>query len=513
MTQQSYRANITAAEFPFLSEFQGRTIIMPQIDQNYSRQANSPKNKDRDIGIPQAYYMHNVVPTDAGLTSVAYQTVAGAPPNTPGNMLEVNVLRDTSENSCYWARNTLGTFNYVLLNLGAGWTQTGALTPPPTGKFDSVAHVNGQTYVYVGGVGCYRYDFGLNNWVAVVLTGLVPAQIDGICASNGYLIAWNSNSVKWSSLTDPTDFTPSLVTGAGGQSIQQAKAAIVYCIPQNNGFVIYTKKNAIGMTYSNNSQYPFNAKEIIGAGGLSDPSLVAADGNSTNHYAYTTNGLQEISLNNSQIAFPQLTDFIAGAQFEDYDEATNTFTVLNLSVPMVKKLTLVANRYLVFSYGVSQLTHALVYDFALARWGKLKITHVDCFEYNFPSSDVVETPKRSIGFINAAGELTIAVISYSTTGSYGTVLLGKYQIERERVIEMQEIHIESVQVGMTIGVKLLTSLDGLNTSSSTPVLAESRTTYRRYNCRASGLNHSIVLTGAFNLNTMVLKFTDAGESR
>lgn len=508
---QSYRANVSAAEFPFLSELQGRNIIVPGIDQNYSRQVNSPKNKDRDISIPQAYYMHNVVPTDAGLTSISYQNLLTAPMDTDNAFTDMYLVRDTSENSALFAVTGTGRC-YACISIGAGWiriTDKAAVA----GRFITIAHVNGQTYIYFGGIGCFKYNFTTNALDAQVLTGLTPANVMGICASNGYMIAWTDTTVLWSSTVDPTDFTPSLVTGAGGGGVQSIKGAIVACLPQNNGFIVYAKRNAVAEIYTGNAQFPFTAKEIIGAGGLSDPSLSAFDGNSTDHFTYTTAGLQQINTSNSQITFPAMTDFIAGSQFEDFNEATNIFTVLQLAIPMKKKLTLVSNRYLVVSYGVSQLTHALVYDFALSRWGKLKITHVDCFEYFYPSTAVVETPRRSIGFLQADGTVQIGIISYDTTGSYGVLILGKYQLDRNRYLDMQEIHLESVRASNILGVKLLTTIDGLNYSVSTPTLAVSLVTYKRYNCRSSGLNHSIVLSGAFHLNSVELKFADGGEVR
>ncbi len=511
MAQQSYRANVTAAEFPFLSEFQGRTIIMPGLDQNYSRQASSTKNKDRDIGIPQAYYMHNMIPTDAGLSSVAYQNLVMPPLDTDETFTDMFKLRDTNENFVFFVNTSSGR-NYVLPSLGVGWLRTTDMAPA-AGKLVTTAHVNGQSYIYFGGVNCYRYDVATNALVLVVLAGLAVADILGICASNGYMIAWDSNSIKWSSLVSPIDFVPSLSTGAGGQGVQIAKASIVVCLPLNNGFIVYTKTNAIAQIYTGNAQYPFSAKEIIGAGGVASPNLVSYDGNSTNHYAYTTAGLQEISLNNSAIMAPAMTDFISGAQFEDYDEASNVFTVIDLAQPMVKKLTVVANRYVVFSYGVTQLTHALMYDIALGRWGKFKITHVDCFEYQYPSSDVVETPRRSIGFLQKTGAIQLAILAYSSTGSYGTVILGKYQLDRNHYLQMQEIHLESVKAGNTLIVKLLTSIDGVNNDTTVPVLASNIGLNRRYNCRATGLNHSIVISGAMNLNSFVLKFSDEGEVR
>ena len=218
-------------------------------------------------------------------------------------------------------------------------------------------------------------------------------------------------------------------------------------------------------------------------------------------------------MQNSTVLFPQVTDFLAGSKFEDFNELTNVFTEINLSTPMQKKLTLVNNRYLVLSYGVNALTHALMYDFALARWGKLKIDHADCFDFTYPSSVVIETPRRSIAMVQPNGAVYATVMAYDTSISYGVVIMGKYQLDRNRYITMQEIHLESIRAGSTVNVSVLTTVDGVNPSTFPTTLARSVGTYRRYHVFASGLNHSIVMSGGFNLHSMELKFADSGGVR
>jgi hypothetical protein len=480
-------------------------------DQNYSRQANSTRNKDRDIGIPQMYYCHNVVPTDAGISSIGYLQLAAPPADTDNTFNDTFTLRDDSDNVAIFNSTTSGR-NYVLPSVGSGWLRT-TDAAPAAGYEVSVAHVNGVSYIFFGKSGCYTYNFGTNTLDPVTLTGLAPANIIGICASSGYLVAWTGNTVFWSSNIDPTDFTPSLVTGAGSQGVQESKGTIVTCLPQNNGFIVYTKKNAVAAQFTNNAQFPFSFREVIGAGGLSSASLVAYDGNSTNHYAYTTAGLQEISMQNSSVIFPQVTDFLAGSQFEDFDETTNLFTQVTLGSPMRKKITLIGNRYLILSYGISTLTHALLYDFALARWGKLKIDHADCFDFTYPSSVVIETPRRSVAMVQANGTVYATVMAYDTSISYGVVVLGKYQMDRNRFITMQEAHLESIRANSTITVSWLTTLDGVNATPSAAVLATSVGTYRRYHSNISGINHSLVVSGGFNLHSLELKFTDGGAVR
>lgn len=511
MPQRSYRANLTAAEYPMLSTLQGRNVIIPDIDQNFSRQLSSPKNKDRDVGIAQPYYMHNVMPTDAGVISVGYNTDVLPPLDTDNTFTDATLIRDSFENVGYFVNTSSGR-NYVFTPASLRWIRTVNISPI-AGGLVTIAHVNGQSYIFFAGAGCYTYDFFFNRMVPVTLTALNISGILGICASSGYLIAWTNTQVYWSSTIDPTDFTPSLNTGAGGGAVQNTKAAITCCLPCNGGFIIYTKRNAVAATYTNNLQYPFNYQENIGAGGLDNPNLAAFEGNSTDIYAYTTNGLQEISINNASIIFPQVTDFLAGEEFEDVNDITLQFTHQYLTAPMKKKVTIVSNRYFIISYGVVSLTHAIVYDLSLQRFGKVKIPHVDCFEFIYPSTAVVDTPRKSIGFMQQDGTVKVLSLSYNTANSFGVMFIGKYQLDRNHYTQIQQIDIESVQVGSNFTVTPYYTLDGYNTNKGTISLAQSVNEHRRYNCRVTGLNHTIAFSGSFQAHCMVIKFNTAGDIR
>ena len=513
MVARTYRANLTAAEYPLLSDLQGRTIILADIDQNYSRQANSARDKDRDLGIPQVYYMHNVVPIDAGLTSVGYQQIQKSPTtvNADYTFGDMFYLRDITENVVY-LNNTASGKNYVFNPINTSWLKTTDKAPVAGGSV-SIAHVNGQSYIYYAGVGCFKYNNYNNTLETVTILGLDPTKIRGICASNGYMIAWSATEVYWSSTISPVDFIPALTTGSGGGGVQLAKGAIVCCLPQNSGFIVYTKKNAVAANYTNNVQYPFSYKEIIGAGGLAAANLVAYDGNSINHVAYTTYGLQSISMQVATNILPAITDFISGSQYEDLDEDTFQLTKISLNSPMAKKITIVSNRYLVISYGITTLTHAIFIDLTLQRWGKLRIPHVDCFEYVYPSSEVIEAPKRSVGFVQTDGSVQVLVQGYNTDNTNGVLLLGKYQLTRNYYTDLQEIHLENVRADTIPKVEVLSTIDGTNAMRKQCRLVANNKNYRRYNVRAVGLNHTIAISGAFQVDSMVLKLDNDGEVR
>jgi len=79
MPQITYRGNLSSKTFPFVAENFGRTIIVPQYDHTYVKHALDPQDPDKDVGIPQLYYCHNVMPHSAGVQSVGYTQLIPGP--------------------------------------------------------------------------------------------------------------------------------------------------------------------------------------------------------------------------------------------------------------------------------------------------------------------------------------------------------------------------------------------------------------------------------------------------
>jgi hypothetical protein len=503
MAQITYRANLSAKSFPFLSQNWGRSVIVPQYDNTFSRQLASQEDTDKDVGLPQVYYCHNVMPQAQGFQSVGYTTLqAGSVLSYPAS--DIFIVRDSSGNAVYLMKDTAGN---IYRQSSGSWVfvqNVGTQTV-------TTAYVAGITYIYVATVGCYKYDFSLNALTAVTLTGLSTATILGITYSAGYLIAWSSNSVAWSSTIDPTDFTPSLTTGAGGGSVESLRGTITCCVAHTLGFIVYSTDNAVAALFTSNAKYPFQFREIVASGGLSSAAQVSFDANSGNHYAYTTSGFQLVSTSQTQTILQEATDFIAGKLFEDYDESTDTFSVTVLTSTLLKQINLVADRYLVVSYGISALTHAVVYDLTDKRWGKLKITHVKCFEYKLPAAGVTEIPRQSIAFLGLDGSIKSVDFSPASTNSSGVICLGKYQFQRARLIQLDEVNVENIQPSATFSAYALSAIDGKNQIKSSLGLLASSGLYRKYGSRAIGINVSLVFKGAFNLVSLVLAFNIHGK--
>lgn len=522
MSQVVYRGNLSSAFFPFISEFQGRTVIVPGPDNNFNRQLQSSADLDKDIGIPQLYYCHNVLPNGNGLQAIGYETKINPASPVISNMRQgFSIRNDAAGLKAYMMVVSDGIYVVADETIGYLAKQTvyydaGVPVSFPvdfSSRQISVAHVGGITYIYVSNLGCLVYNFGSNLFDLTTLTGLTAAAIVGITESNGYLIAVSSNAVAWSSTILATDFIPSLQTGAGGGNVEGIQGNITCASPTSNGFTIFTQSNAVSVLYTGNSRYPFQFSPCTGAGGVASLERVSYEADSGYNYMYSSKGFQVIQSKSAQTIFPDLTDFIAGQYFEDWDEATSSFVYTTLSSPLQKKLVLIAARYLVISYGISSLTHALVYDVVQKRFGKLKLTHVDCFEYELLSENVSDIPKKAIGFLQADGTVKVVNFAVSFTNRTGVCLLGKYQYARSRHLQMQTVELENPTVGGSMSVDLLTSTDGKNTSFTTSgVLLESGRNVAKYGFDSpDGVNHSLLIRGCFNLSTVQLAFNITGR--
>lgn len=528
MSQITYRGNLSARAFPLVAEQFGRTVIVGGQDQNFNRQVVSTEDIDRDRGIPQVYYCHNVMPTAEGLQSVGYVTQTTVNTPTPDTFRFIYNNRSASGLYTQVAHTSDGR-NFIIRPGFTFWIEIAPI-PGDTGIAQvTTANISGQTYFCFEGLGVYYLDTSTLPYVFVnvPLIGLVTADVKGITSASGYLIAWSDTYVGWSSaiahlvVTDPFDFTPSRITGAGGGQIEEARGNITVCVKHYLGFIIYTVNNAIGAIYSGNARFPFNFKEIIGAGGVMDIGLISADSDAGNHYAYTSAGLQLVGMTTCKLVMSEVTDFLAGRYFEDFDDTTKTFVHQILTTSMRKAINMISERYLIISYGVNvvfedlRLTHAIVFDTAQQRFGKFKIDHVASFEFGvtrFEDPENRDAPRTSIGFLQADGTIKTVDLTMGAVTSNGTLLLGKYQYVRARTITLDEINLENVFPASTFSVSNLLSLDGKNTvvMPVTPVLPIVGN-LRTYKCRQTGINHSLLLQGNFFMSSLVLNFHNNGR--
>ena len=508
MAQQIYPMNMQNTVFPLLSEQQTRTIMGASIGQ---APAESVK--------PGVAYMHNVMPTKYGMNSVSYTQVTPgiAYPTLPGTFLtDVRLVFSTDRVRVYVGLTVGGQ----LLRLSPGenyaWTviNTTLFNPPSpfNPDFLTVAAVNGVSYIFYKGYGMFEYTFSSNALLGITVPALSIADVLGVVASNGYLIAYTKDSIAWSSTIDPTDFAPSQVTGAGGGSIAEADGDILFVTSNSLGILVYTFNNVVAGTYTGNALYPFKFKQVDDSKGGLSLKTTAYQANSVNQFVYSKAGLMTISSKKAEVVLPEITDFLSGNKFEDFNETSKLLELTNIpeNEQMNKQIRYISSRYLVVSYGLPStgLTHALVVDTSMGKVGKLKIDHVDVFDY---VGELEDAAKDSMAFLKDTGE--VLKVNFSTvTNSVGVLIMGKLQATLTRNTGLLGVQVENVTLGDDIVVMSSASFDGKSFTNVTGTLISDNTdNIVEYAFRSSAKSHNIILIGSFNLVTLLITYRVEGK--
>lgn len=544
-----FRGNLNAANWPLISSQQGRTVLVGQLDTNASKfNSFGGRDLDRDIGIPQALFMQNVVPTQEGFASVSYSSAIKAAIPAVTHFDRAFSIRDAEGRRGVFV--PAGGAAYVYNAVQAAWYRFNLFVADEIGTTTVVttAFVQGRQFICFQSYGLYEYNFVANTLTNVPMTGLSNTAVTGIAASSGYLLAFGGqDNLYWSSLTNPVDFVTSLVTGAGSGTVLDLRGQQTAYLPITNGFIVYSTANAVQATYTGNLQIPWNMKEIPGSGGVIHAEHVTFEENLHYHYAWTSNGLLKVEKSVAANAYPQVTDFLTSQIFEDFDYAANTLTAEKLTANLSVKLTHVGNRYLIVSYGKTGYTHALIYDETLERWGKLKIEHLDCFPWNSPNlfgvityqmmlaantmyEDLLHTSyadllsqqklvtqaRRDIAFLQKDGTVVLLDFSFAPTDSEGVLILGKFQLARNSDFTLHKVELESTPMtteGSNFEHYWWTSYNGKTLASlqTSPVLVEEAENLRVYEGRVTGINHSLVIKGVFAMCSIQISGIQAGD--
>lgn len=538
MAQIPFRANTQTMTFPLLSELSGQSIIVPQQDQTYVPGVSVPATASEgssqvpaDRGLPQIYYAHNVMPSTYGYQSIGYDLVysglnwGAVSPSTvdfttakliQGGQIISDLPAATGFKSYISVPKTGTNSVFILDPVAKQWKLVNGAPAIAEDTEVTVATVNGVSYIFFSKLGAYIYDNNTNTLIARTLDGLAVNTVLGIVSSNGYLFAYKADAVAWSSVVDVEDFVPSDVSGAGGGSVQEARGTIVTCRTTSLGLILYTTGNAVSVIYSGNADFPWNFKHISSSGGISDSELVSEEQTGGFQQVYSTNGFQQIGHTGCKTVSPQMTDFIAGHLFEDYDTVTNQFVSVEFDWIMRKSLAVIADRYVVVSYGLypdQDFTHAIVLDLTQNRMGKLKITHASCFELRSLNPETTETPRGSIAFLQSNGDVESVNFNFNATAPDSVLFMGKYQYVRQRGLEIHEVELENVKVGADFKIEAFPTLDGKNYQPSVQgFLSESSGNYRKFLFSSMvGKNISLMFTGRFNIVSLVLWFSPHGR--
>lgn len=553
MGQIAYRANLSSATYPMTIADGGRTVIVPGPDNNYDRRVD-PTGQQLDAGIPQALYLENVMPTVNGYQSVGFYScdspmiVPGGSP-TIAQVIEVRATTTFVGPSLYnfaiqniplfvWSNDT---FTCGRLGRNTVTFSGTAITTASTGVF-STAVVRGVCYLYFSSATVRELytvvsDTAGNLTLTNVTASVLPAgflnsdDIISICGSNNYLVCHNNITAYWSSTTTPTDFTSSLVSGAGQIDPNNSDDALIYMRDTLNGFYIYAQNNIIYAQYTGNSRYPFKFTSVINSTGLFSGKRWEFYGqvDSGGHYVIEKNKVIKFMQGAStEPIAPEVSDFLAKNPSQALlNYSTNAFIEQNVATS-VPSIYVYMNRYVLISVNgtneggsADKYTHVIVFDTHLRRFGKLKIDHTFMFCFWLPNEVVgfVNKQNNTIRYLSfdIYGNATVPMINLAPEAHTGALVLGKFQYVRSRMMQIEEIEIEGPQNTTITPIPnfflvLLPSTDGRNFDTPVPLTASYLSGgVAKYYTHRTAQNHSLLLKGAFSVNTLQLKFVPGGE--
>ena len=452
----------------------------------------------------------------------------------------------------------------------------------PTNATVTTAYVDGKTFICysnmkatVGGIEC---DASLWEWPAdpvadpkltLVDSGNVLSSLststyprtttvanlpsgfayhmDGIASTQGYLLIWSGMQIAWAPYNgtafDFSSYVNGSATGAGVVTPEDLDGLITGCVKVPGGFIIFTARNAVAAMYSSsNFQQPWIFRQISGAGGIKSLDQVTTVATSAAVYAYTSNGLQQITLNSAKSVFPACTDFLGGHLLETYNFDTHTVDRFEVTDEFQVKLRFVGNRFLCISYGTYPgiYSFALIYDEVLERWGKIRHKHVDLFGFATGSRTVditygmlldvtyedlgtttydqmtqqsspVTYPRQLLSIVDTDGTVNLVVMDNRPMDTYGAgvAVLGEIQLVRSRQIEFHQAEVEgAINVNVFVAP---TYQDGIESAPFQLTQTFAFGDYKEFATLQEARSFKLQIEGSFNLSTIICKCANGGQ--
>jgi hypothetical protein len=515
--------------------------------------------------IPQLVYAQNCMPSAKGYKGVGHINSLSADGATTDQLLESAVfpyaltdgvvgvaaieVKDlaTHTASRFWGYDT--TVNgFALYDINPPMVSDNL-----SGEDISWGTVNDTTYVWAKGLGAWRMDKDpiltptrTGELFGVTFTGLSVADVEGITAANGYLIAWTDDAIAWSSTIDPTDFTPSATTGAGGGPVQDAQGGIVAVYPFDKGIFIYTKRNILMGLYTGNKQYPYKIVPVPNSIGVEFRANIAWSLNTDTHYVSTFTGILAVTASGAKWVLPELFDFIKTKS--KYNLNTATYQPIQLdSDDDALQISLIANKYLTIQLPFNGVTPAktYIYDMSIGKLGILTGAYTKMVElyisaetegarkarnwlgtyhiYKDPAKSEWTLNLRRIDFMEYTSDTEEADALLPRPESM--FLLGRYKYSRSRRTELHEIQVttkydRSPGVGIypvaltypDYDVEVVPSQNGRdNDTPVVPTLIEDSGAYRRYGVGIECESFLLAFKGDVNIEDVVLVVSAGGR--
>ena len=120
-------------------------------------------------------------------------------------------------------------------------------------------------------------------------------------------------------------------------------------------------------------------------------------------------------------------------------------------------------------------------------------------------------PKRSIGLLELSGRVTYVSFDPSEYSTDSVMILGKFQYVRTRHLQLEKVSLECIDFFHSTTVSDIATDDGKTPARKVNGYQTAGWRTRDYLFRVTGYNHSIVISGGFNINSVILHFNVHGR--
>lgn len=572
MAQFTFRLNVNAANFPFLSYQGGASVITNPQDTYYATpNAFSGETSDKNLGIPQMIFCENLMPVTYGVQSVTYINSTEPFPNGEEQADQLFYLISST------GKRYLANFNrqngrfYIYSPEVSEWKLIFTAVTGPS-LYATTAIVKGRCFIYIRGttqlVEFVGYSAIGDVFVLHYLgaTGISDLSVfNGIVGANNYLILYTTDAIYYtiidSTVGTTPDFTPSLgPTGAATEIPSVLRGLILVCLPVADGFILFTSTSIIAAYYSGNIRFPWSYRELDHSAPITSLDAIGVDRENYPIYCNTTGGLLKLSKSSCQSVHPEATEFFGGSRYEYYDWPTRSIIVRNTSTPINIGVAYVGGRWLVLSYGAQGevFTHAIIWDEHLKRWGKVALLHTRVVEFfgipSVTSGDVGATYQdlldailsyqnlldagtsyadlggtgftgdpdlglqyKSLGFVTSTGVVQVMNFSlFAEDDPISVVMFGRVQLTRQHRLKITDVWSENLnpgQITVPSNLAIIATKDMRNTRKIVQGFirsAENSMVHHQFkNCE--GWNHTLRYEGDFDLATIVARGTPTGN--
>lgn len=235
------------------------------------------------------------------------------------------------------------------------------------------AQVGNEHYFAQYNVGLFQLD--LSTWTFKTIA--TPAAVKFICATYGSLVCLSSTTVFWSALDDGTDFTPSLITGAGFQALAILSLNAYRVDPTDDGMIVATDLGFIKGEYVQ-ANFVFRWYVISRDVKIFSPNagVVIPD---VGVLYIDAGGLHSTNGAKPQLWEPEMSDYMKNTFLNDMDKTKFGYVKLTYAAHLKALFVSFASNTREGAYQI-----AFPYKVVTGKWGEFSFPHSAILELDIP---------------------------------------------------------------------------------------------------------------------------------